>query len=68
MATGPEAPPLPPCFGGGKRLPGRMKPVREEQRAEGCRRGPEVMTDETTELIPSVGPCFDRACDAEGDA
>ena len=68
MATGPEAPPLPSYFGGGKRLPGRMKPVREARRAEGCRRGPEVMTDETTELIPSVGPCFDRACDAEGDA
>lgn len=68
MATGPEALPPPPCFGGGKRLPSRMNPVREGQRAEGCRRGPEVRTDETTELIPSVGPCFDRACGAEGDA
>jgi hypothetical protein len=36
----------------------RMTPASDGHRRSGSRSGPEVRTNETTELVLSVGPCF----------
>jgi hypothetical protein len=68
VRLGPEVLPFPLFSEGGKRISSRMKPARGVLRAEGCRRGPEVMTDKTTQLVLSVRPHFDHVCNAKREA